>query len=45
MSECILNNIFGRLNLRPLQRESLDALKTAIDSTGAENVLSEFKKS
>jgi len=33
MSERVLNNISGRLSLRPPQRESLEALKTAIDST------------
>ncbi len=37
MSERILNNISGRLSLRPPQRESLEALKTAIDSTVVEN--------
>ncbi|VAW51268.1 Type III restriction-modification enzyme helicase subunit [hydrothermal vent metagenome] len=42
MSERILNNISGRLSLRPPQRESLDALKTAIDSTVVENVISEL---
>jgi|GEM_PF-6941858 len=33
MSERILNNISGRLSLRAHQRESLEALKSAIDST------------
>ncbi|HEC26958.1 MAG TPA: type III restriction endonuclease subunit R [Gammaproteobacteria bacterium] len=42
MSDRILNNICGRLSLRPPQRESLEALKTAIDSTVVENVLSEL---
>ncbi len=42
MSERILNNISGRLSLRPPQRESLEALKTAIDSTVVENTLSEL---
>ncbi len=42
MSERILNNISGRLSLRPPQRESLEALKTAIDSTVLENPLSEL---
>ena len=42
MSERILNNISGRLSLRPPQRESLEALKTAIDSTVVENVMSEL---
>ncbi len=42
MSERILNNISGRLSLRAPQRESLEALKTAIDSTVVENVLSEL---
>ncbi len=42
MSERILNNISGRLSLRPPQRESLEALKTAIDSTVVENTVSEL---
>jgi len=42
MSDRLLNNICGRLSLRPPQRESLEALKTAIDSTVVENVLSEL---
>jgi len=42
MSDRILNNISGRLSLRPPQRESLEALKTAIDSTVVENVMSEL---
>jgi len=42
MSDRILNNICGRLSLRPPQRESLEALKTAIDSTVVENSCSEL---
>ena len=42
MSERILNNVSGRLSLRPPQRESLEALKTAIDSSVIENPLSEL---
>jgi len=42
MSDRILNNICGRLSLRPPQRESLEALKTAIDSTVVNNVNSEL---
>lgn len=42
MSDRILNNISGRLSLRPPQRESLEALKTAIDSTVVEKPLSEL---
>ncbi len=42
MSDRILNNISGRLSLRPPQRESLEALKTAIDATVVENSLSEL---
>ena len=42
MSDRILNNISGRLSLRPPQRESLKALKTAIDSTVVENTFSEL---
>ncbi len=42
MSERILNNISGRLSLRSPQRESLEALKNAIDSTVVENVTSEL---
>ncbi len=42
MSDRILNNISGRLSLRPPQRESLEALQTAIDSTIINNVRSEL---
>ncbi len=42
MSERILNNISGRLSLRSPQRESLEALKIAIDSTVVENTFSEL---
>ncbi len=42
VSDRILNNICGRLSLRPPQRESLEALKTAIDSTVVNNVKSEL---
>ena len=44
MSESILNNISGRLSLRAPQRESLEALKTAIDSTNIDGVASELLK-
>jgi len=42
MSERILNNISGRLSLRAPQRESLHALKTAIDSTVVNSTKSEL---
>ena len=42
MSDRILNNISGRLSLRQPQRESLEALKTAIDSTVVESPRSEL---
>ena len=42
MSERILNNISGRLSLRAPQRESLEALKSAIDSTVVGDVRSEL---
>jgi len=42
MSDRILNNISGRLSLRPPQRESLEALQTAIDSTLVGNPISEL---
>lgn len=44
MSERILNNISGRLSLRSPQRESLEALKSAIDSTNVDGVASELLK-
>lgn len=44
MSERILNNISGRLSLRSPQRESLEALKSAIDSTIVDGVSSELLK-
>lgn len=44
MSERILNNISGRLSLRPPQKESLEALKKAIDSTTAGDITSELLK-
>ena len=44
MSERILNNISGRLSLRSPQRESLEALKAAIDSTIVDGVASELLK-
>ncbi len=42
MSERILNNISGRLSLRHPQRESLETLKTAIDSTIVNREMSEL---
>ncbi len=42
MSDRILNNISGRLSLRAPQRESLEALKKAIDSTVGSNTNSEL---
>ncbi|MCP4488091.1 MAG: DEAD/DEAH box helicase family protein [Gammaproteobacteria bacterium] len=42
MSERILNNISGRLSLRRPQRESLETLKTAIDSTIVDREMSEL---
>lgn len=44
MSQRILNNISGRLSLRSPQRESLKALKSAIDSTIVDGVSSELLK-